>query len=121
MPNDPACCTIADTAKECLSSFYGDYGSNSGVTESTYLFHTTQWATVVSTYDGFQIKTYINGVLQGSYTGTAVFTVNTNDLFIGKTENPTFPYGFNGVIDEIRIYNRALGAGAVKQLSSLKQ
>src|SRR5882724_9834977 len=27
VPNDPACCSISDTATECLSSFYGDYGS----------------------------------------------------------------------------------------------
>jgi hypothetical protein len=31
--------------------------------------------------------------------------------------NAGFPYWFNGVIDEIRIYKRALSAAEIKQLS----
>jgi len=54
------------------------------------------------------------GVSLGSY------TPNNQDLFIGRHEDATnqFPYWFNGVIDEIRIYNLALPDGAVKQLSN---
>ena len=120
-PNDPSCCSISDTAKECLVSSYGDFGSSAGIFVTSYIFHPAQWATIITTYDGLQMKTYINGQLMGTLAKTAVFTDNSNDLFIGKTENPTYPYWFNGVIDEIRIYNRALGTGAVMQLSKLKQ
>ena len=120
-PNVPSCCTISDTTKECLEANYGDYNASAGTAEANYFFHTTQWATLISTYDGLQTKTYINGQLVATQVKTAVFTINSNDLFIGKTENPTYPYWFNGVIDEIRIYNRALPLGAVLQLSSLKQ
>ena len=49
------------------------------------------------------------------------FTDNSSDLYIGKHEDPPYPYYFNGIIDEIRIYNRALPAGAVQQLSNLDE
>lgn len=33
------------------------------------------------------------------------YSPNGKDLYIGRMENDEFPYWFNGVIDEIRIYN----------------
>jgi hypothetical protein len=47
------------------------------------------------------------------------FTPNSNNLFIGRQENPAYPFLFNGVIDEIRIYNRALPPPAVTLLNKL--
>jgi len=48
------------------------------------------------------------------------FTPNSNDIFIGKHENPLFPYYFNGVIDEIRIYNKAITNQQIGYLNILK-
>ncbi len=50
-----------------------------------------------------------------------VFTANTNDLFIGRLDASQYPFWFNGVIDEIRIYERALCETEVKVLSNLKK
>ena len=41
-------------------------------------------------------------------------------LFIGKHGDPQFPYWFNGVLDEVRIYKGALCEGEVKMLYNLK-
>ena len=79
-----------------------------------------KWATIVVTYDGFQLKVYIDGMLKSTVVGTPRYTPNPYDVLIGGTENPSYPYWFNGIIDEIRIYNKALCADAVKQLSNLK-
>jgi hypothetical protein len=49
----------------------------------------------------------------------ADFIANANDLYIGKTENAVFPYNFNGVIDEIRIYDKSLSPQLVKQFNNL--
>jgi hypothetical protein len=38
---------------------------------------------------------------------------NFDDLFIGKMDNPQYPYWHNADIDDIRIYNRALSASEV--------
>jgi hypothetical protein len=80
-----------------------------------------QWYNVVFTYDGYECRYYINGVLKKIWVQTAVFTANSNDVFIGKYENTTYPYYFNGVMDEIRVYNKALSEYDVKRLNTLNQ
>lgn len=75
---------------------------------------------VAFTYDGSEAKLYVDGKLKQTVTSTVPFTPNTFDLLIGKAEHPQYPYWFNGVIDEIRIYKKALCHGEVHELSKLK-
>jgi hypothetical protein len=117
------CSAAVDTATQFM---YGAYGNNilsttttSSATTGSYFINTGKWYTVVYTYDGVDSKIYVNGELKGSQHTTATFTDNTNDVFIGKTGNTNYPYWFNGVIDELRIYSRALNENEVKQLSLL--
>jgi len=114
-------CNVAvDTAKERAWGFYGDYGASASGFDLSRYVRTNTWMVLVLTYDGSSTKFYVDGALKGSSTGTAVFTPNAFDLFIGRAESPDYPYWWNGIIDEVRIYNKALCEGAVKQLSSLK-
>jgi hypothetical protein len=113
IPNTP------DTARAFPSGYIGNGGYLANVTDTTYFFKTGKWVKLVTTYDGVQSKIYIDGQLRNTSVGTGVFTQTANDLFIGKTENPPYPFWFNGVIDEIRIYNRALGQGAITQWGNL--
>ena len=62
----------------------------------------------IFTYDGLQARLYVDGKLKQAKNGSVPFTANTFDLMIGRAENPSFPYWLNGVIDEIRIYKKAL-------------
>jgi hypothetical protein len=75
----------------------------------------------VFTYDGINGRLYINGALQNTIKETVPFTQNADDLYIGATPNSTYPYYFNGVIDEIRIYNRALSANEINQLKNVQE
>ena len=107
---------------ELFSGGYGDnipQGAQSGVNDTTSIIP-GQWYYIVYTYDGQTSKLYINGELKSSLQKTATFTANTQDLFIGKHENPLYPYYFNGVIDEIRIYNKALTPDAINHLINFK-
>jgi hypothetical protein len=72
---------------------------------------------VVYTYDGLQAKLFLNGHLIKSSFESVGYTPNSNNLFIGRHEDPANPYYFNGVIDEVRIYSRALPDSAAMQLS----
>ncbi len=67
-----------------------------------------QWYCVVYTYDGTSGKFYVDGVLERTETVSIISFTNTYDLFLGKLNNASFPYWFNGILDEVRIYNRAI-------------
>jgi hypothetical protein len=112
--------TVLDTTTETFGGFYGD-GSNAGITDPSLFIHGGEWYTVVYTYDGLVCKLYVNGVLRNTRSVPFGFNANSNDLYIGKTENVSFPYNFDGDIDEIRIYNRAVSPFFVGKLSALTE
>jgi hypothetical protein len=110
-----------DVTKEKFSGAYGD-NQNGGpyCRTDTSFAKLGQWYNIVYTYENGQSKFYINGELKDSRMLTGTFTPNSADLFIGKFDDSQYPYWFNGVMDDIRIYNRALCEGEVKQLNRSK-
>jgi len=76
---------------------------------------TNQWAFLVTIYDGVAMNEYINGVLVNSTPQSGNIISNSYDLKIGMfgdgIQNP-----FNGVIDDIRIYNRAISQNEIDYL-----
>jgi hypothetical protein len=75
----------------------------------------SQWGLITYTYDGSTIKAYVNGIPAGSTSVSGTINNPTSPLVqIGK--NVTSATTFNGLIDEVRIYNRALSASEVQQL-----
>ncbi len=64
------------------------------------------WSHVSATYDGTTLNLYINGTLVSSKATTITIPVSSNPLRIGG--NTIWGEYFNGLIDEVRIYNRAL-------------
>jgi hypothetical protein len=77
---------------------------------------TDTWSHVVATYDGAYIRMYLNGFEIGSGTHQpGSITPSDNPLNIGRDPaNPGDPDRyFDGLIDEVRIYNRALTAGEI--------
>jgi len=76
------------------------------IVTSPGLIQSGSWYHVVGTYDGTTIKLYLNGVLIGSKSTAGPVRQNDYPLRIGD-----FPGGglsFNGLIDEVAVYNRAL-------------
>lgn len=73
------------------------------------------WQFVAMTYDGANEKVYVNGSQDGvvSVTSTLVTTGATVKIGWG---DPGFNQYFNGYIDDVRIYNRALSADEVRQI-----
>ena len=65
-----------------------------------------QWTHLATTYDGQYQSLYINGNLVNVLPQTGVIPISSAALRIGN--NPIWGYSFNGYIDEVRIYNRAL-------------
>jgi hypothetical protein len=114
------CNTTVDTSKEVFYGNYGDMPSRLAPQNLNHFIHANQWYHVVFTYAPGEARLYVNGTLIQTLSGTAVFTPNNQDVFIGKHDDFTFPYWFKGVIDELRIYNRVLCQGDVNKLNALK-
>lgn len=78
-----------------------------------------QWVHLAGTYDGASVKLYVNGALQFTTSHTGTFSSDTTGITIGASHNDAAHQaieGFNGAIDEVTLYNRALSAQEVQQL-----
>ncbi len=97
------------------------YGINAQVASPGYTpyINKNEWYCVVYTYDGTTGKLYVDGVLENSQIVPGVSITNTYDLFFGKLNSESFPYWFNGTMDEVRIYNRAINNLEVVSLCNL--
>ena len=69
------------------------------------------WKHVAMTYDGATVRLYIGGVLISSATGA--HTSTDNPLLLGHWTNPVSNY-WDGLIDEVRIFSRALAAAEIQ-------
>jgi len=77
---------------------------------STTVIKAGQFYHLVGTYDGHDIKLYVNGVLERTQPNTFdIGYVNGKPLVIGGSGEP-FNGRVRGVVDEVQIYNRALSA-----------
>jgi hypothetical protein len=77
-----------------------------------------QWSHVSATYDGTISKIYVNGVLAGTSTPPFAMQTRPEDLIIGSTMvgASVWPDRLDGIMDEVRIYNRALALNEVSAL-----
>ena len=90
------------------------YTSNNGVRSVTgsTLLSTGTWYHVVLTYDGSNVRLYLNGVQEGSIAGTGTITTSTADLLFGS-QYTSGGAKFTGTLDDVRIYNRALSSSEI--------
>lgn len=79
------------------------------------------WHHVCATYDGTQMKLYLNGAEVGSTSATGTITYNDVPTLIGVNyggSSTNSRYGFwNGAIDDLKIYDQALSQEQVLLLS----
>jgi hypothetical protein len=68
-----------------------------------------QWSHLATTYDGQSVRLFVNAVQVASVAASGPLEVSNGVLRIGG--NSLWGEHFSGRIDEVRIYNRALGAG----------
>jgi hypothetical protein len=90
-----------------ISSNNIGYGAGGGTT-----LPVNSWTHVAATFDGATIRLFLNGTQVKTVSFSGAIQVSARELFIGGS---TFlsNEGFPGVIDEVRIYNRALSASEI--------
>jgi hypothetical protein len=94
---------------------YVNPGSNSlyfptGITQDS-------WFHVAATYDGGMVHAFINGVEKGSKTPSGTLATTSTTLNVGSATNRNY---FNGMIDEVRIWNVARSGTQIAQNMSVR-
>ena len=74
-----------------------------------------EWHHIVAVYDGSTMKTYFNGVQNGTFTGATPSSIRavSSELYFGGYRADNF---LSGSLDDIRIYNNALTECQVQSL-----
>jgi hypothetical protein len=81
----------------------GSFNAVSGVVPSQNV-----WYNIVGTYDGSNVKIYIDGVLKATTSATGSINNNTELMMLGDAGYGGFSAILNGNLDEISIYSRGL-------------
>jgi hypothetical protein len=77
-----------------------------------FSFEINKWYYLAATWNGSVSRVYVNGIEIGNRSTSGSFTNQDVNLGIGCDINPFHAY-FNGTIDNVMIYNRALTAEEV--------
>jgi hypothetical protein len=70
------------------------------------------WTHLAATYDGAQLRLYVNGVAVASLARTGPLMTSTHPLEIGG--DSLYGQYFAGLIDDVRVYNMALTAAQIQ-------
>ncbi len=80
------------------------------------------WTLITGTYDGTNVRIYINGVLEGSIAQTGAIQANASSTTsVGaKFADGTPNYPFNGLVDDVAIASRAFSAAEIQGIYNAK-
>jgi len=101
-----ACTGLKVPSNSPYGNLYGQKGVNDG-----------QWHHVVGVYDGDKMYLYIDAALDVSQAASGGIDTNDQPVYIGENSEMANRF-WNGLIDDVRIYNYALDEGRVKALYS---
>ena len=97
--------------------YFGVLSSNSilssTLTRGTAAIPLNQWVHLAGTVDGTNVNIYVNGAIVGSVPWTRGIFVDTSPLEIGCVLADGRGSYFNGQVDEVSLYKRALNPGEI--------
>jgi hypothetical protein len=76
------------------------------------------WVHVAMTYDGATLRLFRNGVDVGSEAITRPFVPSSKPFYIGLNKNGSTDQAFEGQLDDVVIYSRALPGPAIRDLAN---
>ena len=79
-----------------------------------------EWYHAVGTYDGSQLKIYLNGELESTVNMTGSISTSNRDILIGaRYKNGAIDDLFQGTIDEVEFWKRALTQDEIREMRHL--
>ncbi len=99
----------ASYKQACAHSVSGIFSS----AQLTSTLNANTWYYITCSYDGTNLKAYLNGVLQAT-TSVAAPDMGNFNLYLGSSQLSNTPSSyFNGTIDDFKIYNYARTPGQI--------
>lgn len=98
------------------TNFYRGDVSGNATSETTTSAEATTWRLLTLTYDGTTRTVYVDGVAQAVQARSFTNTTTGTRLGIGGTPHSPTYRPFQGHIDDVRLYNKALTPGEVQTL-----
>ena len=86
---------------------------------TSYPTNGTTWMHVAATYDGVNLKVYINGILDNTKAAILTIAPNETNLGIGAEPATTAINFYQGLLDDVRVYNKVLSENEVRVLAGL--
>ncbi|MFC1648431.1 LamG-like jellyroll fold domain-containing protein [Nanoarchaeota archaeon] len=97
-----------------LNTYLEGISPSPGYYESTSSVSVDSWSHIATTYNGSEIKQYINGSLDTTHTGlSGLISYSTSPINIGFHSGGA---AFNGTLDEIRIYTTTLSTEQIQAI-----
>lgn len=103
-------------ATESTYRFLARIGGANQSAESNAGFSTDVWHHLVGTYDGSTVKLYVDGVERASTAISGSLATSTIAVRIANRDGNTNYW--DGKIDDVRVYNRALSADEISRIYS---
>jgi hypothetical protein len=91
-------------------------GWNGNYVEGYFPLETDHWYFVTGTYDGDIMKIYLDGVILASKDVGNISVGNDSPLYFSYNDVSGYPYYLDGVLDEERVYNKALSEEEIELL-----
>lgn len=93
----------------CVNNWY-----DTGVTGVTTDLVTNQWYHIAATYDGSDMRLYLDGVLKSSKHFVGTLGANSKPLSLGYMAMTDWTYFLTGKLDDVRIWNYARSATEIQ-------
>jgi hypothetical protein len=107
---------MSDGGIRAIISIDGD--SNNVSTTSTGSLSASTWYHMAASHDGTTLRVYLDGVeIQTAAAGTARNAASAGNWRIGNLDGTTTQF-YDGLIDDVRIYDRALTAAEINHLAT---
>ena len=91
---------------------YASDGTSGGLATGTTNFSTGVWYHLVGTHTGSTVTLYVNGIAEAA-TAYSNWSISTQPLTFGKWYPNYDGFYLDGLLDDVRLYRRALGANEV--------
>jgi hypothetical protein len=113
---------IRTTGQVRVGGFYGGCGNPSWqYLDSPRPIPANTWTHLAATYNGSQLAIWVNGVKVVSRAISGTTCANNEPLAVGAKNAPAkglLEAFYDGSMDDVRIYSRALGASAIANLAA---